>query len=153
MTSSFEPRNPDYENIIRASFERQRVMQFIGARLDQIRPGHVSIRLPYAQNLTQQNGFLHAGIITTIADSAGGYAALSLMPPGADVLSVEFKVNLMSPAIGDYFVAEADVIRSGRTLTVCQSNVYAIRDRDVKKHCAAMQMTLIQVPMPDEKSN
>jgi uncharacterized protein (TIGR00369 family) len=100
-------------------------MQLIGARLRLVEPGAVAIMLPYREDLTQQNGHIHAGIITAIADSACGYAAYTLMPAGSEVLSVEFKVNLLRPAAGEEFVAEATVLRAGRTLTVTRCDVYA----------------------------
>jgi uncharacterized protein (TIGR00369 family) len=101
-------------------------MQMIGAELGRIEPGTVEITLPYRTELTQQNGYLHAGIVTTIADSACGYAAYSLMPAGSEVLSVEFKVNLLRPAKGDRFLAHAEVIKPGKTLTVVRADVFGI---------------------------
>src|SRR5688572_19235308 len=112
------PRDPDYEHRVRASFARQAAMTSMGARLADIAPGEVTLELSFRQELTQQHGFLHAGIITSLMDSACGYAALSLMEPGAGVLSVEFKVNLLAPARGDRFRAVGRVVRAGRTLTV-----------------------------------
>jgi uncharacterized protein (TIGR00369 family) len=100
-------------------------MQLIGATLSRVEPGMVDISLPFREDLTQQNGFIHAGIITTIADSACGYAAYTLMPAGASVLSVEYKVNLLRPAAGESFVAEGRVIKPGNTLTVTRADVYA----------------------------
>ena len=101
-------------------------MQLIGAELSRIEPGIVEITLPYRAELTQQNGYLHAGIVTTIADSACGYAAYSLMPAGSEVLSVEFKVNLLRPAKGDKFLARAEVIKPGKTLTVVKADVFGV---------------------------
>ena len=102
-------------------------MQLIGAELSRVEPGIVEISLPYRKELTQQNGYLHAGIVTTIADSAAGYAAFSLMPAGSSVLSVEFKVNLLRPAKGERFVARAEVIKPGKTLTVVRADVFGIQ--------------------------
>ena len=113
MTSA----NPNFNDDVRRSFAQQAVMNLLGASLSLVAPGIVEITLPYRLDLTQQNGYLHAGIITTIADSACGYAAFTLMPAGAGVLSVEFKVNLLRPAKGDSFVARAEVIKSGKTVT------------------------------------
>ena len=101
-------------------------MTLIGARLSCVEPGVVEINLPYRADLVQQHGYLHAGIITTIADSACGYAAYSLMPPGSEVLSVEFKVNLLRPAKAETFLATAEVIKSGKTLTVVRADVVGI---------------------------
>ncbi len=111
-------RDPDYEQRVRESFARQEVMRTLGARLERVAPGEVDIALAYRTELTQQHGYLHAGISATIVDSACGYAALTLMEPGATVLSVEFKVQLLAPARGRRFLARGSVIRSGRTLTV-----------------------------------
>ena len=119
-----------------------RRLKFIGAKITRIEAGAADIQIPYQKALTQQNGFIHAGIITTIADSACGYAAYSLMPKGADVLSVEFKVNLLSPAIGDKFLAEAHVVRAGKTLTIVQGDVFAITDNQ-RKHVAIMLATMM----------
>jgi uncharacterized protein (TIGR00369 family) len=123
--STFTPRDPDWENKVRASFARQTIMSTIGARIVALRPGHCEIELPYRADLCQQHGFLHAGITTTIADSAAGYAAFSLMPPGASVLTVEFKVNLMAPAGGERFRARGTVVKPGRTLLVAEAEVVA----------------------------
>ena len=113
------PRDPDFEARVRASFARQRFMATLGATLERVAPGEVTIALPFRDDLTQQHGFLHAGVVTAVVDSACGYAALSLMEPGAGVVSVEFKLNLLAPAVGERFVATARVLKAGRTLTVC----------------------------------
>ncbi|MFI5232354.1 MAG: PaaI family thioesterase [Gemmatimonadales bacterium] len=112
------PRDPDFEHRIRASFARQAVMATLGATIDGVAPGEVTLDLPFRQDLTQQHGFLHAGIVTSVMDSACGYAALTLMEPGAAVLSVEFKVNLLAPARGERFRAVGRVVRAGRNVTV-----------------------------------
>jgi uncharacterized protein (TIGR00369 family) len=114
----FDPRDPAFERRVRASFEKQAVMRTIGAILARVAPGEVDVALDWRADLTQQHGFLHAGVITTIVDSACGYAALSLMEPGAAVLSVEFKVQLLAPAKGARFIARGRVIKPGRTITV-----------------------------------
>ncbi len=113
---------------VRASFERQQIMNTIDATLVSVSPGSAEIRLPYRADLTQQHGFLHAGVVATIADSACGYAAFSLMPPEAAVLSIEYKINLMAPAEGSAFTARGKVLRAGKTITVCQADVHALRD-------------------------
>lgn len=122
------PRDPDYEQRVRESFARQAVMATLGATLSSVAPGEVAIELPFQPELTQQHGFLHAGIITSVMDSACGYAALSLMEPGAAVLSVEFKVNLLAPARGDRFRAIGRVVRVGRTVTVVSGELRVIED-------------------------
>jgi uncharacterized protein (TIGR00369 family) len=137
------PTDEDYEGRVRASFERQRVMSLMGARIERVEPGLVAIALPYREDLSQQNGFLHAGVITTIADSACGYAAYTLMPAGSEVLSVEFKVNLLRPAEGEEFVAEAKVIKAGRTLTVTSCDVYSKAGSEWKM-VATMLATMIR---------
>jgi uncharacterized protein (TIGR00369 family) len=136
--------DPEAARRVRTSFARQRLMQTIGAVLEDVTPGRVSIRLPFREDLTQQHGFLHAGAIASVADSACGYAALSLMPEDAGVLSIEFKVNMLAPAKGDAIVARAEVIRSGRNIMVCRADVYAITGAD-EKLCAAMQGTMMVV--------
>jgi len=124
--SADEPLDPDFDARVRSSFARQTVMATIGARLEALAPGAAAIALPFRADLCQQHGFVHAGIIATIADSACGYAAFSLMAPEAAVLSVEYKLNLLAPARGERFVARARVIRPGKTLTVCAADVFAI---------------------------
>ena len=123
--SRFEPPNPRFESAVRDSFARQTLMATIGAVLTRVAPGEVTIELPHRDGFAQQNGFLHAGIVTAIADTACGYAALTLMPEGMEVLSVEFKLNLLAPATGRRFVATATVLRPGRTLTVVRADVHA----------------------------
>jgi len=134
----FEPKDPDFENRVRANFIQQRVMSLIGAELITVEPGIVEIAIRMRDDLTQQNGFIHAGIITTVLDSACGYAAYTLMPAASSVLSVEFKVNLLSPAIGEQIIARAEVKRAGKLLTVCTAD--AIADGKI---CATMLATMI----------
>ena len=117
-------------------------MKLIGAKLTRIEPGAIDIEIEYQKSLSQQNGFIHAGIITTIADSACSYAAFSLMPEEADVLSVEFKVNLLAPAIGEKFLAEGRILRAGKTLTVARGDVFAFEGNQ-RKQVAAMQATIM----------
>ena len=132
------------EERIHSSFDQQRVMKLLNARLLTIQPGEVQIELPYSPEITQQNGYVHAGIITTVVDSACGYAAYSLMPPDASVLSVEFKLNFMNPAKGESFIASGRVIKSGRTLTVCSGELHAIENGE-QILVALMQATMIAV--------
>lgn len=131
---------------VRDSLERQSFMRLLGAHAPVVEPGRVVIELPFRADLCQQNGYLHAGVVTSVADSACGYAALTLMPPGSDVLSVEFKVNLLSPASGEVFRADARVVRSGRTLTVCQAEVTAVTSGQDDVGVALMQATMIARP-------
>ena len=135
-------RNPSFAQEIKQSFAKQTIMTLIGAELTRVEPGIIEITLPYRADLTQQHGYLHAGIVTTIADSACGYAAYSLMPPNSEVLSVEFKVNLLRPAKGEMFSAVAEVVKSGKTLTVVRADVFAI-DADRRDLIATMLGTMI----------
>jgi len=140
----FEPKIKNYKQKVEDSFKLQKFMDFIGAKLIKVEPGFCEIHLPYNENLTQQNGYFHAGIISALADNAAGYASLSLMEEDSSVLSVEFKLNLTSPGIGDLLIARANVLKSGRTLSICRSDVFAVKN-GVEKLCAASQATLIQV--------
>ena len=127
-----EPRDPDYAARVAKSFARQGMMQTIGASLARVAPGEVEIVLPVAAAVSQQHGFVHAGAVATAADSAAGYAALSLMPPGAGVLTAEFKINLVAPAAGERLIARGRVVKAGRLLTVAQAEVHAERDGERK---------------------
>lgn len=140
---TFQPSNPLFAEEIKQSFARQAIMTLIGAELRAVEPGIVEIALPYRSDLAQQHGYLHAGIVTTIADSAAGYAAYSLMPAGAEVLSVEFKVNLLRPARGVSFLARAEVIKPGRTLTVARADVFGIGEGGERELVATMLATII----------
>lgn len=142
---SFTLRNEDFETSTRESFARQALMRTLGAELVRVAPGEVNIEMPYAQAFCQQNGFLHAGTIASIADSANGYAALTLCPPGIDVLAVEFKINLLAPAKAPRFRAEGRVVRPGRTLTVCLAHVYGL-DGNERIAVATMLSTIVQQP-------
>ncbi len=147
----FQPKNPDYERRVRDSFQRQAVMAYLGAQLVVVRPGEVEIHLPYKRELSQQHGFFHAGVVGTIADSAGGYAAFSLMPIDASVLTVEYKINLLAPSDGALLKARARVIKAGRTLTVCLVECFVQKD-NAEKLCALVQMTVMTMQgMPDER--
>jgi len=140
----FEPRDPSYEARVRASFARQRVMDTIGARLVRVEPGEVELELPFREDLTQQHKFLHAGIVTTLVDSACGYAALSLMDSESAVLSVEYKVNLLAPAVGERMRAVGRVVKPGRTLLVCSGEVIAIAG-ETETVVTLMQATMMAV--------
>jgi uncharacterized protein (TIGR00369 family) len=139
---SFVPANPAFEVRVRDSFARQAAMDLIGARLAEILPGRCSIELPVRDDLTQQHGFVHGGVVSMIADSAGGYAAFSLMPADASVLTVEFKLNLLAPARGDRLVAIGTVLKPGRTLSVTRADVFA-HDGSRETLIATMQQTLM----------
>ncbi len=126
--TGFTPANPNFESRVRDSFARQQIMELIGARMGRVAPGEVEIELPYREDLTQQHGFFHGGITATIADSAGGYAAFTLFPADASVLTVEYKINLIAPAEGDRLTAVGRVIKPGRTLTLTEFEVFGHKD-------------------------
>jgi len=137
-----EPRDPQWQEKVRGSFARQKVMALIGAELVDVRPGRCEIHLPFRDDLTQQNDYFHAGIISTVVDSAGGYAGFSLMPAGSDVLTVEYKLNLLAPGEGERLIAIGEVVKSGRHLVITRGEVYAVNNgRSI--HCATMQQTLM----------
>lgn len=136
-------RNPSFADEIKQSFAQQTIMGLIGAELSRVEPGLVEITLPYRADLAQQHGYLHAGIVTTIADSACGYAAYSLMPANSEVLSVEFKVNLLRPAKGEKFLAVAEVVKAGKTLTVVRADVFGVAQSGDRELVATMLGTMI----------
>lgn len=139
---SFEPRAENYVERVRASFSRQGAMRTIGAELLEVRPGYCSIALPVKPALLQQHGYVHAGMISTIVDTAGGYAGFSLFPENAAVLTVEFKVNLLAPAAGERLIAEGFVVKPGRTLAITRGEVHAERGGE-RTLVAIMQQTLM----------
>lgn len=141
---AFVPRDPDFAARVHASFARQGLMATLGAELAAVEPGYCEIRLAFRDGLSQQHGFFHAGAIGAIADSAGGYAAYTLMGAGDSVLSVEYKLNLLAPGRGELLVARARVVRPGRTLTVCQVEVAVVRGGE-ETLCALAQQTLIRL--------
>jgi uncharacterized protein (TIGR00369 family) len=142
--SEFKPADPDYEARVRSSFEKQNVMKTIGAVLTRVVPGEVVIGLSYDTSLTQQHGYLHAGVVTTVVDSACGYAAYTLMAPDSEVLTIEYKVNFMAPARGERFKGIGKVLRAGRTITVCSGDVVAI-ENGKEKVVATMLATMISI--------
>jgi uncharacterized protein (TIGR00369 family) len=138
----YEPKNPEYAQRVQASFERQGAMALLGARLARVAPGECDIELPFKPELTQQHGYFHGGIIGTIADSAGGYAAFSLMPADSSVLTVEFKMNLLAPGDGDLLIARGRVVKAGRTLVVTQIDVFVSKSGR-ETLCATLLETLM----------
>ena len=142
--AQFEPRNPLYEQRVRESFALQGVMHHMGAQLGLIAPGAVDIELAWAKELTQQHGFLHAGVVSAALDSACGYAAFTLMVPEAEVLTIEFKINLLAPAQGERFRMEGRVLKPGRTITVCEGRAYALHGGG-EKLIATMGCTLMAI--------
>jgi len=140
----FQPADALYAERVRASFARQQAMATIGASLDAVAPGFVAIGLAWQQALTQQHGFLHAGMVATALDSACGYAGFSLMPEEAGVLTIEYKINLLAPAEGQRFRMEGRVLKPGRTITVTEGRAFAIRDGR-EKLIATMGATLMTI--------
>ncbi|HQZ45761.1 MAG TPA: PaaI family thioesterase [Usitatibacteraceae bacterium] len=141
---AFEPADPGFGRRTRESFARQGAMAYLGASLGRVEPGHVEIALPFRAELSQQHGYFHAGIVATVADSAGGYAAYTLFPAEAGVLTVEFKVNLMAPADGERIVAEGRVVRAGRTITVARFDVH-VEKAGRRVHCATGLQTIMRI--------
>ena len=142
MASAFFPADPDYESRVRSSFQRQGAMAYLGAMLESVEPGRVTIGLAFRPELSQQHGFFHAGIVSTIADSAGGYAGFTLFPADSGVLTVEFKINLIAPADGERALAVGEVLRHGRTLSVCRLDAY-VEKAGRRIHCATGLQTLM----------
>ena len=134
--------NAKIEERVRESFTRQGIINTLNGKIAHVSPGEVHIEAPFDERFTQQDGFLHAGIVTTLIDSACGYAAYTLMPADSRVLSVEFKVNFLSPAQGERFRAEGRVVKSGKTLTVCDGKLFALQAEE-EKLVAIMQATMI----------
>jgi uncharacterized protein (TIGR00369 family) len=141
----FEPKNPDYREIATQTFDRQQAMRTLGISIARLEPGEVDLSMPYSTAFTQQNGFVHAGIITAGLDTACGIAAFTLMPAGSDILTVEFKTNLLAPAKGQRFSFRAQVVKPGRTLTVCEGRAFA-QSGGVESLIATMTGTLMALP-------
>jgi len=137
----FDPKDPVFEQKVRDSFARQQFMATLGAELTELTPGHCVISLPYREELSQQHGFFHGGVIGTLAANCGGYAAYSLMPPDCSVLTVEYKLNLLAPGEGELLIGRGEVIKPGRTLTICRSEVFAVRDGK-ETRCATALVSL-----------
>lgn len=144
MVARIEP-SPNYEERVRTSFARQKVMTTMGAALTLVRPGTVEIEMPFSDALTQQHGFLHAGIISAALDSACGYAAYSVVPEDAGVLTIEFKVNLLAPGKGERFLFRGTVTKPGRTIVVADGQAYAFATDGEAKLIATMTGTIMAV--------
>ncbi len=141
-TRDFQPRDPAYAERVRESFGLQHAMALIGAELAVVEPGYTEIHLPHREEITQQHGFIHGGVVGMIADSAAGYAANTLTPADTSVLTVEYKLNLVAPADGQRLVARGEVIKPGRTLIITRAEVFAVRDEQWTL-CAVMQQTIM----------
>ena len=142
MHTDFQPRDPNFIHTVRENFARQGLMVHLGAELVAITPGCAEIILAFSPHISQQHGYFHGGVIGMIADSAGGYAGLSLMAAGSNVLTVEYKLNFLMPAEGNLLTARGHVVRSGRTLTITQIEV-SVCHQGKEKCCALMQQTLM----------
>jgi uncharacterized protein (TIGR00369 family) len=153
VPKKLEPRDPDWEAKVRASFARQTFMDTIGARISALSPGHCEVELPFRKDLLQQNGYLHGGLVTTIAANATGYAAFSLMPPNSSVLGVDYKINLLDPAAGERFIAIGRVLKPGRTLSVVECDIEG-ETGGKRKLIAKMLTTMMCLQdVPDEIRN
>jgi uncharacterized protein (TIGR00369 family) len=148
MSKPLVLRNREFAAAVRESFSRQPMMTTLGARLILVEPGRVHVAFPRSDRFTQQNGFLHAGALASVADSACGYAAFTLAPAATDVLAVEFKINLLVPARAPAFEARARVIRSGRTLSICVAEIFGVQNGD-EELVATMMSTIISRPIGD----
>ena len=147
---TYTPKDIDYKTKVRDSFSRQKFMNLINAKLITVEPGYCEIHIPYDITITQQHSFFHAGIVGTVADNAAGYAAFSLMDKSSSILTVEFKLNLVAPADGELLVGKSHVLKYGKTLTICRSDIFVVKN-GVEKLCAASQSTLIE--LRDRKTN
>ena len=144
MAESFTPRDPGFSERISMTFSNQGIMRTLGITLGTVDPGRVQLELPIREELCQQHGYLHAGVVTTMLDTAGGLAALTLMPVGAAVLAIEFKANFLAPAQGEKLVVHGRVVRAGKTITVCSADAYTTT-RGNEKHVSTMISTVMTV--------
>ena len=144
--------DPHFAERVRASFDRQNAMALIHASLPLVEHGRTEIHLPHWQGIEQQHGFVHGGVVGMIADSAAGYAAMTVVSPGASVLTVEYKMNLVAPADGDQLIARGEIVRPGRTLIVTQAEVFAVKD-GTETLCALMQQTIMVMHGKVEKQD
>jgi uncharacterized protein (TIGR00369 family) len=142
--TDFIAQDPNFQVRIEKSFHAQGLMGHLGAGLVSVSPGTCEIELPFSDAVSQQHGFFHGGVIGTIADTAGGYAAFTLMDADDGILTVEYKINMMAPASGELLIGRGQVLRSGRTLTVSQAEVSVVKDGK-ETVCAAMQQTLMRI--------
>ena len=148
---TFSPSDPNYAARVRDSFRRQQFMTWIGASLTHLAPGLCEITLPRKPELTQQRGFMHGGVIGAIGDTAGGYAAYTLMPHDASILTVEYKMNILAPGDGELMIARGAVVRAGRTLVVARADVFAVK-AGKETHCASLLQTLMTMHGKSDRS-
>jgi len=140
----YEFYEPDYPDLIVENFNSQKMMQLIGAELTDVRPGYAEVTLPWRDEFTQQSGVVHGGVLATIADNAGGYAAWTLEPNDSNVLAVEFKINLLGAAKGDPIIARGHVVKRGKSLTISRVDIFSVED-GIENLCAIMQQTLMVI--------
>ena len=148
---TFHAQDPDYARRVESSFSRQGIMAHLGASLRQVTPGFCEIEVSYMPELSQQHGYFHGGVVGTIADSAAGYAGYSLMPSDSSVLTVEYKLNLLSPADGERLIARGQVVKPGRTLVIARADVSVVNDQQEKLCATLLQTLLCMVDTPDTK--
>ncbi len=141
---NFDPRDPDFDARVRRSFARQGAMAFLGIQIGALSPGHCELRLPFRPEITQQHGYFHGGMVGMLADTAGGYAAYTLMAAEASILTAEYKINLLAPAEGELLIAQGRVVKPGRTLSVSAAEVY-VEKGGRRTLCALMQQTLMAI--------
>lgn len=151
MPQKFVVSDANFAEKVRGSFARQGLMRHLGAEMISVAPGASEIRVAFRDELSQQHGYFHAGVTGAIADSAAGYAAFSLTPPGSTVLTVEYKLNLIAPAQGEAITARGTVIRAGRTLIICKADVFAIRG-GTESLCATLLSTIMRLPATEERA-
>ena len=150
LGTHFKPNDSNFQERIQESFQRQRFMGLIGAELIEVKPGLCEIQVPFQRSLTQQHGYFHAGVIGAIADSAGSYAAYSLMPADSSILTVEYKLNLLNPGHGNVLIARGYSVKAGRTLSIAKAEVL-VEKNGIRTICATSLMTLIQLPATSDK--
>ena len=146
----FKASDPDFAARVRASFSRQAAMTLIGATIAEVLPGRVTIELPVRDDLTQQHGFVHGGVVGMIGDSAGGYAAFTLMPADASVLTVEYKINMLAPARGERLIARGEVLKPGRTLSIVRADVFGVQAGRETRVASMQQTLMVMHGMADE---
>lgn len=150
--STFRPADPGYEARVRDSFARQPFMALLGARITALAPGFCEITVDYRRELTQQHGFVHGGVLASIADSAAGYAAFSLMPADASIFTVEYKLNLLRPGRGASMIARGRVLKPGRTLSVVQADVFARGQKGEEQVVSSLQTLMCLAGKSDDAS-
>ncbi|MEM1307417.1 MAG: PaaI family thioesterase [Pseudomonadota bacterium] len=148
MAGDFEAQNPDYAAVVAASFAKQRFLALIGTELESVTPGQATLSVPFNTKISQQQGFFHGAALGALGDTASGYASLSLMPVGSEVVTVEYKVNFLKPAVGERLVVVGTVLRAGRSITVAQSDIFVRAADGAQTLVGALQGTFMRVELP-----